>query len=215
MDGSVFRREQLAEKTRSLIRAVRVTDVDDVAMTEAQALIERATAILGATSYEGPHWHLGSGLVDEAIDLINQPYYPYSPVIGRCNPIAPPATFEVVRGTANGGESRVVTGYVTLTEAYNGPPWNLAHGGIIAHVFDELLGIATLFAAAGGYTASLTVHYRKPTPILEPLELRGWVERVEGRKVFAKGEIRTGGVVTAEADGLFIQSMAVLVDEPT
>lgn len=96
-------------------------------------------------------------------------------------------------------------GTVTLSESYNGPPWNLAHGGVIAAIFDELLGIATIVGAGGGFTGRLTVHYRKPTPILEELELVGWLEHASGRKLVARGEIRHQGVVTAEADGLFIQ----------
>ena len=83
--------------------------------------------------------------------------------VGAC-PEAPPCTFEVL-------PDRTLRGEVTLHEGYNGPPWNLAHGGVIAAIFDELLGVGSIAAAGGGFTGRLTVNYRKPTPILVPIEL--------------------------------------------
>jgi len=50
----------------------------------------------------------------------------------------------------------------------------------------------------------LTVRYREPTPIHEPIELVGWIDRIDGRKVFTKGEMRCDGRLTAEAEGIFI-----------
>jgi hypothetical protein len=32
----------------------------------------------------------------------------------------------------------------------------------------------------------------------------GWIESVEGRKIFTKGELKAGDVLCAEAEGLFI-----------
>lgn len=189
-------------------------------MAKAMALIEEAAAILDADRFEGPHWQYGSGLLDELGDpgdpgdFMERPYFPFSPVAGRCNPIAPPAQLDVVTETVDGTEVKVVAGQVTLTEPYNGPPWNLAHGGVIACIFDEMLGISSMVGAGGGYTARLTIHYRAPTPLLEPLDLRAWVDRVVGRKIYARGAIKVNGHTTAEAEGLFIQSLGTLIDHP-
>ena len=54
-------------------------------------------------------------------------------------------------------------------------------------------------------TGTLRVQYRTPTPIGEELRLEAWVERIEGRKIFARGTIHHGDTLTAEADGVFIQ----------
>ena len=34
--------------------------------------------------------------------------------------------------------------------------------------------------------------------------MRGWVDRVEGRKTFAKGTFHQGDTLTAQAEGIFI-----------
>ena len=54
-------------------------------------------------------------------------------------------------------------------------------------------------------TARLTVHYRRPTPLFQDLRFRAWVERVEGRRVMSRGEVWADDVLTAEAEGIFVQ----------
>jgi acyl-coenzyme A thioesterase PaaI-like protein len=206
-------RTALADATRHLIRATRVTLVDTEPMAEAAALIERAAGLLEAETFAGPHSQVGLDITASGPDMAAEPrqYFPYSSVIGPLNPISVPVELEVadladlgIDGptaslTGNGARGRAV-----LPEQYVGPPWNIVHGGIIAHIFDELLGVATIAGGAAGFTGRLTVHFRKPTPALQPLELVAWIESVSGRKTVARGEIRHDGIVTAEADGLFI-----------
>ena len=48
--------------------------------------------------------------------------------------------------------------------AYEGPP-TCVHGGVIAETFDEMLGAANMVAGNPGMTGTLTVRYRKPTPL--------------------------------------------------
>ena len=81
-----------------------------------------------------------------------------------------------------------------------------AHGGAVALLFDEVLGIQAGMAAGGmTRTAYLKVDYRALTPIDIPLTTTAWVDRVEGRKLFVRGELRHGDALCAEADGLFLQ----------
>ena len=54
-------------------------------------------------------------------------------------------------------------------------------------------------------TGTLTVRYRRPTPLLAPLELVARHTGKEGRKVYAWGGIYHQGELTAEADGIFIE----------
>ena len=79
------------------------------------------------------------------------------------------------------------------------------HGGVIAALFDELLGCANLANEVGGMTGTLRDQYRAPTPIGEELRPERGSRRIEGRKVFARGTIHHGDTLTAEADGVFIQ----------
>ena len=96
-----------------------------------------------------------------------------------------------------------VIGNVTFGAAYEGPP-GCVHGGYVAAVFDELLGATQSLSGDQGMTAHLGVDYRRPTPLGAPLRLEGWLDRREGRKIFAKGALYSGDELTAEADGLFI-----------
>jgi acyl-coenzyme A thioesterase PaaI-like protein len=94
----------------------------------------------------------------------------------------------------------VVIGEVTFGAAYEGPPGH-CHGAWVAAMFDEVLGFAQL---APGFTAYLHVNYRKPTPLGRPLDVKAWVDRVDGRKRFVKGECSCDGVLLSDAEGLFI-----------
>ena len=123
-----------------------------------------------------------------------------SPVIGFANPIAPPVEVWAVEGE---GGRREVRGRVTFNYAYEGPP-TCVHGGVIAELFDELLGMSNILAGAGAMTGTLTIRYRRPTPLLAPLDLAARHTHTEGRKVYAWGGIFYQGELTAEADGVFI-----------
>ena len=57
-------------------------------------------------------------------------------------------------------------------------------------------------------TGRLTVSYRSPTPLATELRFVGWLERVEGRKIFTRGELWAGDRLCAEAEGLFISIKA-------
>ncbi|GAA3541587.1 thioesterase [Aeromicrobium flavum] len=80
------------------------------------------------------------------------------------------------------------------------------HGGAVSLLFDEVLGILASLAAGGiTRTAYLHTDYRALTPIDTDLEAVAWIDRVEGRKWFVRGEIRHGDVVCAEGEGLFLR----------
>jgi acyl-CoA thioesterase FadM len=53
-------------------------------------------------------------------------------------------------------------------------------------------------------TATLTIRYRRPTPLHRDLRFEGVLERVDGRKIFTSGRCYDGETLTAEAEGLFI-----------
>jgi acyl-coenzyme A thioesterase PaaI-like protein len=128
-------------------------------------------------------------------------FFPYSPVVGRLNPIAPPVRMWRAEGEA-GAE---IHGEVVFGDAYNGPP-DSVHGGVIAETIDELLGSVCVINGLGGFTGTLTIVYRSTTPLGEPITMRGWHDRTEGRKIYAKGTLHHGETLCAEAEGVFIQS---------
>ncbi len=130
-----------------------------------------------------------------------QDVFSTSPVIGFANPVAPPVEVWAVEGHEGWREVR---GRVTYGYAYEGPP-TCVHGGVIAELFDELLGMSNILVGQGAMTGTLTVRYRRPTPLLAPLELVARHTGKEGRKVYAWGGIYNRGELTAEADGIFIE----------
>jgi hypothetical protein len=130
-----------------------------------------------------------------------QDFFPMSPMIGFANPIAPPIEVWSVQGE---GGHREIRGRVTFGYPYEGPP-TCVHGGIIAALFDEVMGAANLVTDNAGMTGTLTVRYRRPTPLLAPLDIVARFTGTERRKVFTWAGIYHGGALTAEAEGIFIK----------
>lgn len=122
-------------------------------------------------------------------------FFDWSPLLGLANPLAPPVRVSVEDGR--------IVGRVRFGIAYEGPP-GCVHGGFIAAAFDEVLGLTQSLSGKVGMTGTLTVKYRRPTPLHADLRLEGTVDSVNGRKVFTSGRLFAGEVMTAEATGLFI-----------
>lgn len=123
-------------------------------------------------------------------------FFDHSPMLGVANPIAPPITL-------HGIDERTMAGDVTFGPAYEGPP-GCVHGGFIAAAFDEVLGAVQSLSGQPGMTGTLTVRYRSPTPLHEPLRFTARFERVEGRKIITTGTLHAGDRLCAEADGIFV-----------
>jgi acyl-coenzyme A thioesterase PaaI-like protein len=83
----------------------------------------------------------------------------------------------------------------------------ILHGGAIAAVLDEAMGTAAGENGTPGYTVTMTYNYKAHISLNEEITVRAWVERVEGRKVFAECEAKLpDGTVAVTGNGLFIQS---------
>jgi acyl-coenzyme A thioesterase PaaI-like protein len=115
--------------------------------------------------------------------------------MGLRNPIAPPLDFHFE------DDGRVWADF-HLHAGYEGPA-GFAHGGVSAMVLDQLLGDTARHAGAPGMTGTLTVKYRRPTP-LGDLRCEAHLDRIEGAKAFATGFISGSDGVCVEAEGIFI-----------
>ena len=93
-------------------------------------------------------------------------YVDHSRDIGDFNPCFP--TYEI---RVDGGRA---SGTVTFPIAYEGPP-GLVHGGFLAVFFDSVIQHHNCDVGVAGKTTSLTVTYRRPTPLLRELQFE--VER--------------------------------------
>jgi acyl-coenzyme A thioesterase PaaI-like protein len=123
----------------------------------------------------------------------------FSPITGPYNPLAPPVQLSVAPG-----ETPRIVGTIAFGEAYEGPPSSV-HGSIIASVYDQILALAAIAADCAGPTATLTVHFRKMTPLRTALRFEAWVERIEGRKAFVRGACHAGEELLSESEGMFVQ----------
>ncbi len=188
------------EAVRGLIAALRVADAPAADLAEAEKLAREATDLLTphavhATVMQGA-LRADAGAMPEPVADDPAVFFPYSPVVGPLNPLAPPAELRFADGH--------LRGVATFSESYVGPP-DMVHGGIIALTFDELLGAVNVCHGLGAFTGTLTIRYERPTPLGVELELDAWLDRTEGRKVFTSGTISHGGHVTARAHGVFIR----------
>lgn len=207
------------DQVRRLIRHLRKTK----APREALARVEREVAALCAEL--APHDHPGpyaqAALEIETVvenggpslQLAPAEFFPYSPIIGPRNPIAAPVRFEI--DELGEGKKEMRAEHV-FDAPWNGPPGSV-HGGVIALVFDELLGCLGAISNVGGFTGTLTIVYRSLTPIGKPIRMRAWIEGTEGVKTFIKGEMRCDtpapNTLCAEATGIFIRPKRSIVQD--
>jgi acyl-coenzyme A thioesterase PaaI-like protein len=165
----------------------------------AAALRRITTAVVGLPVDDGDMAEAVTALeaVADRLEACAGPdFFPTSPVIGYANPIAPPVRVEL-------GEHGLV-GTAFFDYQYEGPP-TCVHGGVLAMVFDELLGATNIAAGCPGMTGTLTIRYRRPTPLRTPLRLESRCLGREGRKITTWGAIFEDDTLLAEAEGLFIE----------
>lgn len=185
---------RLADAGRQVIERMATTDAP-------HNVIERAAELLEAAAHEleGPGKIRRYEGFAESANAGGDPHahFDHSPLMGIANPIAPPVRIE------RGDDDGTVVMHVRFGSAYEGPPGSV-HGGFVAAAFDELLGMTQSLSNQPGMTATLTVKYRRPTPLHRDLRFVGRLVRVDGRKIFVSGQAFDGDTLTAEAEGLFI-----------
>ena len=100
-------------------------------------------------------------------------------------------------------EDGLTHGTVRFGVTFEGPP-GCVHGGFVAHFFDQILGQHNLWAKIPAMTGTLSVRFRKGTPILRELAFDVRHERRGERKVITSGRLVADGVVFSEAEGTFV-----------
>jgi len=173
--------------------------IDKLVATEAPAeeLANLAGILEGLAGVLEP-WPQGQsyeGFAESAIAGTTNAFFDNSPVAGHANPLAPPLDVTIEGGT--------VQGRIHFGSAYQGAP-GCVHGGWVAAVFDELLGMTQALTGQRGMTGTLTIRYRRPTPLWRDLRFVGELVRQDGRKIYTVGRCLDGEELLAEADGLFI-----------
>jgi acyl-coenzyme A thioesterase PaaI-like protein len=187
--------ETLTTAVRRLVEATVGTGHQAEHLRAVAAEVDALTDRLGDVLDEDP-WSArfyGPGITDPSSMMA------INPAIGRANPLAPVIDIRI-------GEDTTVGGTVRFDLQHVGPPYR-AHGGVVASVFDQVLGIAAIAGGSSGYTGSMTVRYKRATPLREELRFAARMVGAEGRISHATGEIYDSeGRVTAEAEATFVQA---------
>ena len=184
-------RFELAEQLRRITSAIVGLPIADTDITAATAAVGEVADVLERVAGPGRRLRAQPDPVGHP-----QEFFPTSPVIGFANPVAPPVVVEAVDGE--------LRGTAFFDYQYEGPP-TCVHGGVIAMVFDEMLGAANIMAGSPGMTGTLTIRYRRPTPLRTPLRLEARFMGREGRKIRTYGAIFHEQTLTAEAEGIFVE----------
>jgi acyl-coenzyme A thioesterase PaaI-like protein len=87
--------------------------------------------------------------------------------------------------------------------AFAGAPGR-AHGGVVAALLDEVMGLMNVIHGAMAFTAQLDITYVAPTPVGEPIIARAWLARRDNRKQFVEATLHADDVLVASANALFI-----------
>jgi acyl-coenzyme A thioesterase PaaI-like protein len=179
----------LAASVRELIdRMLRIEGAGE-ALGRARRQVDAAAEELSPHARpEGPP-RLGAGPGDA------RPYYVEGVMLPRYLPQSP--EYEIST------EDGVTRGTVLFRVCFEGPP-GCVHGGHVASFFDQILGHHNLELGRPAMTASLSVRYRRPTPLFTRLDFEVRTLRSEGRKVVTAGTLGSEGRVFAEGEGLFV-----------
>ena len=174
-------RDRLGASVRALVDSVVGSAASAHDLTRAADEVDAVTALLDESAARRP--------------AHDNPFHPLSLVGGVAHPVAPQLSFEQIE---NG-----VTATVRLGPVFEGGP-TLAHGGVLALIFDHSMGAAVYLAGYAAMTRTLEVTYTAPTPLERDLTVRAEVTRVDGRQVRVVASIADGDTVTATAEAVFI-----------
>ena len=104
------------------------------------------------------------------------------------------------------GEGMNLTGQFVVTEDHQGAP-GLAHGGLLALAFDEVLGKLMWLIRSPAVTGRLETDFLKPVPLGSTLFISAEIIGQDGRKVYARAEGRLGspdGPLAVKASSVYV-----------
>ncbi|TPX57586.1 hypothetical protein PhCBS80983_g03716 [Powellomyces hirtus] len=92
---------------------------------------------------------------------------------------------------------------------------NIVHGGVLATLLDEMCARSTIPSLPHrmGFTANLSIDYRKPVAVNQFVVMRSKLTKLEGRKAWSKAKIESldGKEVFVEATSLFVSPKDALL----
>jgi hypothetical protein len=103
-------------------------------------------------------------------------------------------------------KEQTLRGVVYFGKQVEGPP-GCVHGGAIATIIDGAMGTLTWVSGYIAVTVNLNVDYRKFIPLDSEVALEMKIEKIEGRKIFVKGTVKSlnGEVLHNDGSAIFLQ----------
>ena len=92
-----------------------------------------------------------------------------------------------------------------IPERFQG--WDeIAHGGIVATILDEVMAWSLVDADSWGLTARLSVAFKRPVPLGRPIHVEGWITESRRRVITTAGRMvaRGSGEVLATAEAIYV-----------
>ena len=123
-----------------------------------------------------------------------------SPVSGSMNPLSS-LDMTILR---DGDRVRAT---VTIGVAMEGAPGR-SHGGIVAALFDDIMGALQLVIDKSGYTRSLLTEYLAALPVGEPVEFLAYEIDAEPGLFGVEAEAWSDGRIVARSTGIFTRITA-------
>jgi hypothetical protein len=163
---------RLGAALRALNRAVVGSAAPDAVLDEVAVEVESLVGRLA------PHTRPSRYPQAEAIS--GEGTFANHPMIGPANPCAPPIAMRV--------DGHRLVGEVVFGTPHEGPP-GCAYGGYLAAGFDAILLMTAGINGLAGPTKSLSVRYRRPTPLHVPIHYVGEVDGVDERVVRVRGSL--------------------------
>jgi hypothetical protein len=174
----------LAPMLRRLTGTLLSLEVEDEAVAQ---LIEHLAATEQALAGRVP-LDLRPRVGPEA-DLHQRLYLDHGRDIGSFNPCFPDYQIQV--------EHQLASGTVSFPLPYEGPP-GCVHGGFLALFFDCIIQHHNCEFGVAGKTTSISVDYRRPTPLLRSLQFE--IQRnSDDRRITSTAKIELEGTVLCQA----------------
>jgi acyl-coenzyme A thioesterase PaaI-like protein len=174
---------ELAALMRRVTGLVLSLETQHAALDQLIAALRRAEAELRLVVPADPAPRIGANAAGDG-----RVYIDHARDIGAFNPCFPEYEIRVDGDRA--------AGTVTFPLAFEGPP-GIVHGGFLAVFFDSVIQHHNCDVGVAGKTTSLTVTYRRPTPLLTELQFE--LERaVADRRITSTGRLLARETVLCE-----------------
>jgi len=120
-------------------------------------------------------------------------------VCGKSNPKTIGITWQLEPGNN-------ISASFMFSDFQQGPP-GFVHGGASAAVLDEAMGLAVFYSGYKVVTANLSIDYRKPIPLGEPVKIQAVMSGKTERRILALGEILLpDSSVAVSAKGIYAEA---------